>query len=141
MIGAVVGEYVREPAMHGQSLLHGFEGGESVSLLGNHGGTEADGEACGEDEAVTAREVHGAYDANTRDSDCREKEGSHATEDGARDGDKRSSKLGEDAHDDEPEAARVTGLAVRAARQCNDTIVLRKSRHRCDGAEGGDDTV
>jgi hypothetical protein len=65
----------------------------------------------------------------------------HASKNGTRDGDKSSGKFGKDAHDDEEEATRVTGLAVGAAGQRNDTIVLRKSGHRGQRAQRRQQTV
>lgn len=48
----------------------------------------------------------------------------HASQDGGGDGDEGGGELGEDAHDDEEEAGGVAGLAVGAAGEGNDAIVL-----------------
>ena len=122
LIAPLVRKHVREP-------------------IGHQDGAEAQRRARGQDEAVPARKGDGGDDADARDGDGGEEEGRQAAEYGVRDRDERGGELGEDAHDDEEEAGAVARLAVRAARQGDDTVVLGEGGHGGDGAEGGDEAI
>jgi hypothetical protein len=89
----------------------------------------------------TYREWHSRDNSDTRNSDSREEESGHSTKDSAGDCDKCCGKLREDTHDDQPEAAKVSGFAVGTAGECNDSVVLCKGGHWSDGAKTGKDTV
>lgn len=104
------------------------------------GSTVTQSEGGSENEAVAAGEIDGRDDAKTRDGDGGEKEGRHTAENRIRDRDDHRGELGKDTGDDEEEAARHTGLAVRATGQADDTIVLREYGHWGDGEESGKDT-
>ena len=107
----------------------------------HHGGAEAEREARGEDEAIATGEGHGRDDADTGDGDGGEQERGHAAEDGGGDSDEGCGEFGEDAHDDEPEAAGVASFTIGAAGECDDAVVLGEGGHGRDGAERGDDAV
>jgi hypothetical protein len=88
-----------------------------------------------QDKPVAARKRHQRDDADAGDGHAREQKRRHAAQHRRRDGDQRGGKLGEHAHDDQEEAAAVARLAVCAARQRDDAVVLRKRRHGRDGAQ------
>lgn len=111
------------------------------NLRGDKRGAVAKGKASGQDEAVATGEGHRRDDTDTGDGHGAEQERGHTAQHGTGDGNQRSGKLGEDAHDDEPEAASVSGLAVGAARESDDAVVLRERAHGRDGAEASDDAV
>lgn len=92
-------------------------------------------------EAVAPGERHGRDDTYARDGDRAEEQGRQATEDGARDCDERGGEFGEDAHEEEEEAAGVTGFTVRATCEGDNAVILRKGRHGRYSAEAGDETV
>ena len=122
-------------------LFVGVRWGKVEYVLGNHSSAETEREASSQDEPIAARKRHRGNNSDTGDGDSGEQEGSHTAEDSGRDGDEGSGEFGKDAHDDEPEAACVASLAVGAAGQRNDAVVLGEGGHGCDGAEGGDDAV
>jgi hypothetical protein len=71
-------------------------------------------------------EWNGGDNPDTGHHNGGKEESSHASQNSAWNGDERSSKLGEDTHDNEPEAAKVSCLAVGATSEGNDTVVLSK---------------
>ena len=105
LIGPTVREHIGEP-------------------LGHEDGADAQRQRGGEDEPVAPREGHGGDDADARDGDAGEEEGGEAAQDGGGDRDERGGEFREDAHDEEKEAGAVAGLAIRAAGQCDDSVVL-----------------
>lgn len=108
-------------------------------VRGDEGGAVTEGETGGKDEAVAASEDDTAGDdSHTGDGDGGEEEGCHATEDGRGDGDEGGGELGKDTHDDEEHAAGEASLAVGAAGEGNDTVVLGKDTHGGDGHESGE---
>ena len=116
--------------------------GENVfEPVGHERGAEAEGQRRGEDEPVAPGEGHGGDDADAGDADGGEEEGRHAAQDGRRDGDEGGGEFGEDAHDEQEEAAGVAGLAVGASRQGDDAVVLREGGERGDGQEAGEEAV
>ena len=115
-------------------------GEDVVKVRGDEGSAVAEREACGEDEAAAAveRVLGSGDDGHARDGDGTEEEGRHTTKNSGGDSDERGGELGEDAHDDEANAAHVARLAVRAAREGDDTVVLGEAGHGRDGHEGGE---
>lgn len=107
----------------------------------NHGSAETKGETCSQDEPITAGKWHGRDNSNTRDRDGGEEEGRHSTENSAGNGYERGSKLGEDTHYDQPEAASIASLAISAAGKRDDTVVLGESGHGSDSAQSSNYTV
>ncbi|KAL8935774.1 MAG: hypothetical protein Q9211_004524, partial [Gyalolechia sp. 1 TL-2023] len=104
-------------------------------------GAEAERHGSREDEAVAPGEGDGGDDADAGDGDGGEEEGGHAAEDGAGDRDEGGGEFGEDAHDEEEEAARVARFAVGAAGQGDDAVVLGEGAERGDGQEAGEEAV
>ena len=122
LVVPLVREHVREP-------------------VGDQDGTETEGQGRRQDEPIAPRERHGRDDADARDGHGAEQEGRQAAEDRVGDRDQGRGELGEDAHDEEEEAGRVAGFAVRAAGQGDDAVVLGEGGHGRDGAEAGDQAV
>ena len=104
-------------------------------------GAEPEREGRGQNEAITPGEWHSRDDADTGDGDGAEEKSREAAEDRVGDGDEGGGELGEDAHDGEEETGGVAGLAVRAAGQGDDTVVLGEGGHGGDGAEAGEEAV
>lgn len=106
--------------------------------LRHHGRPDPHRHARRQDEPVPARKLHRRDDADAADGHGREQKRRHAAEHRAGDGDQRGGELCEDAHDEQPEAGGVPGVAVCAAGERDDAVVLREDGHGGYGAEGGD---
>jgi hypothetical protein len=104
-IVAFVGEYVAEPSW-------------------DQCGTKTQRHRRSQNEAVPASERDCADNSDTGHGDRRKEEGCHPAQHAARNCNQRRRKLGENAHDDEEEAATVTGLAIGALGEGDDAVVL-----------------
>ena len=104
-------------------------------------GTEPQRHGRRQDEPIAPREWHGRDDTHARNGHGAEEEGRQTAEHRVRNRHERRRELGEDAHDEEEKAGGVAGLAVRAAGQGDDAVVLREGGHGRDGAEARDEAV
>ena len=109
----------------------GEEGGGAVGRahvgkdVGHDGDADAHAEGDGEDHAVAAgAEVDRGHGLETGDEHVHEEEGGHAADDAVGDGGDDAGNLGEDAEEDEPDAARDASLPGRALGECDDAVVL-----------------
>lgn len=92
-------------------------------------GAGTEGKGSRNNETLTAGPGEEGQDADSRDNDAGEEESSHASEDCVGNHEEEGSELGEDTHEDQEEAAHVTGHGVGAAGQGDDSIVLGVAGH------------
>ncbi|KAG7867031.1 hypothetical protein KL918_003226 [Ogataea parapolymorpha] len=112
-----------------------------VEPVGEQRGAEAEHERAREHKAVSSGEGRGGDDLEAGDGHGREQERGHAAENGFRNGDERGGEFRENAHHNEEKAAPVPNGSGGALGDGDNTVVLRKGRHRRHGHERGDDAV
>ncbi|KAL8688932.1 MAG: hypothetical protein Q9218_005279, partial [Villophora microphyllina] len=100
--------------------------------IGHERGAEAESEGGGEDEAVSTGEGNSGDDADAAYRDGGEEEG---------DGDEGGGEFAEDTHHQQKEAGGVAGLAVRAAGEGDDAVVLGEGGERGYGQETREESV
>lgn len=121
----------------GKRLVVALIGEDLVEVLGDKGRTVSKSETGRENKSRSAVEgvAGSSNNGHAGDGNSAEEERGHSAEDWGGNRDEGSSKLGKDSHDDEEEAAHVTSLAIGAASEGNDTVVLSKARHGSHGHE------
>jgi len=108
--------------------------------VGHHADAEAEAHGDGKDDAVAARvEVRLGGHLEARDKHVAEEEGGHAADDTVGDGGDDARHLGEDAHEQKPDATGDARTAGGALGEGDDAVVLREGGVGHAGADGGEE--